>query len=272
VTLNETFAVAFQDELEKIGSIGKAVKSVLPMLVSHSPSVVAAGLGGVAVYDLSKATQAPGLDASRLSGSPTERVSTKSTVTKFLKRHSLKRPVVAVTTRNEARKMIDELEAADPTTKHWSDEERVGSMGAMLEIIGRGENAGMLDGKIFGKKNKNLYILAPPKANRVVLEHELGHAVDETRKGKKDPSAMTHLTSLVWWPSYKKTDMGPEERAWSYADLRNKRDRDLKDAALGTYEGGFHGRRGILGGLLGAGLLVGRYAIPAALKAMKRGK
>ena len=259
--MNEIFVNAFVDEIQKIGGLGAALKRLKPFVVTHWPALAAAGLGGVAVYDATKVMGTPEVKVDELLGSKETRVSSRAHISKILKKNPIGKPIIPVTTGKEARKMIDDIEAEDPTTQKYSDEERIRAYQDVLSIIGKGQNAAMLP----NEKNTKFYIIAPPKVNRVVLEHELGHARDFARKDFEEPGVLRHLTSLVWWPSYKKTMMEPEERAWAPVEFKTEEEKSLRDRALGTYEGGFHAARGILAGIgglataaLGYGLRRGR--------------
>lgn len=267
----QIFFEAFTDEIGKIGGVGQIIQKVKPFLVSHWPGLVGAGLGAASVYDISKAIGTPELKANELIGTKEERVAAHPTIKALLKNNPIDKPVIPVTTRDEARKMIDDLEkeylAENPRAEKWDDESRMGTMQYLLSIIGKGQNAAALS----NIKEDKFYIVTPPKVNRVVLEHELGHVRDWSRKDFKEPGILSSLTSMVWWPSYRKTVMEPEERAWSPVSFKKPEEEALRDKALKTYEGGFHLGRGVTSGILGALTAGTGYAVKALLAA-RRGR
>jgi len=99
-------------------------------------------------------------------------------------------------------------------------------------------------------KEKGAYVIAPPKCVPEVLGHEVGHVLDFREKGvaegKPNPYRGNILGRIVQLFSkgayHKKGQYAAEVNAWNKVpDSPTKQ--EIQDAALKTYEAGFHGRR-----------------------------
>ena len=148
---------------------------------------------------------------------------------------------VAITTKDELKKMIDHEFKDHPKLIRRLTVE---SLAPMLKQDGG--NAAMLPG--LAKQ----YVISRAKELPEILDHELGHALDYRKKGlthkNQGPYESTFIGS-IWKPRYQKETMRAETEAWKHApDSPHKK--KIQDAALGTYDAGFHQERGSLAGSL----------------------
>ena len=75
-------------------------------------------------------------------------------------------------------------------------------------VIERGVNAAVVQGK---EKN---YVIVPPKANKEIIAHEIGHLRDFASKEYQEPNFVKRTFGALWKPTYESTTLGPERRAW----------------------------------------------------------
>jgi superfamily II DNA or RNA helicase len=194
-------------------------------------------LGGVAVNDLWKGRKFDEHHEkfTKFLGDKTRLVDTKAHI-------AMRDPQsVAITTRDELKKKVDdEFKGHSKLMRRLTVE----SLAPMLKQDGG--NAAMLPG--LAKQ----YVIARAKELPEILDHELGHALDYRKKGlthkNQGPYESTFIGS-IWKPRYQKETMRAETEAWKHApDSPHKK--KIQDAALGTYDTGFHQERGEFAGSL----------------------
>lgn len=147
---------------------------------------------------------------------------------------------------------------ADFVDKELGDRNRIVRAEAkrlLGKAIEKGNNAFAFPGK-----GNHDYVISSPKANPVVLDHEIGHIKDfKTMRGggsldhmkKQDRSILRGLGRMFSKRIFEKDIVQREERAWANVDSEDKK--KIEQAALDTYRKGFHYTRGkFVGGLGGS--------------------
>jgi len=126
-------------------------------------------------------------------------------------------------------------------------------MGKMVRAtIEQGNNAYAFRGR------KGDYILGRGRMPKAVVDHEHGHIVDFREKGivldgsptmgEYQRGFLHTLAQMAWKPSYRRGRYRAETEAWRHAGT-SKRDKDLEEAALRTYDKSFHANRAAVTGL-----------------------
>jgi len=210
----------------------------------HIAIAAGAALAGLAVYDFFKGLSLPTLDTKDLAGKGAERVKTVKHISSLLKEQPLKRPPVVVTE-------YEQLESALKGVSYSMFEKDMIRRFAK-QVLTSKDNAFVVPDK------KKDIIIIPPEIHKHVVEHELGHVRDFAEKAYERPGFLTSILSLLWKPTYNKTVMEREQRAWDYTKARK-----MREKALGSYERGFHfGRAPLAGG-------TGLFAILKGIDALR---
>lgn len=246
----------FRQELEKmgldVGSIAGPVQRIIAspgVQAAAVPAVAGLGFGALSLYDLLRAREI-GKDKVTPEevqgiGRGRKQVDAKEYVKEMEKTRPSDRPLIPITSNKEISKMTKDPASRNPPLKSILKDKA-------KRVHKKKSNAFMFPGK------ERDYIVVPEKVNPRVVEHEVGHAWDIKDKANKGLLKKLHKAfGLLWKPAFKKTVLGPEERAWKAAKKTPSRERALK-----SYEAGFHRRRG---------KMVGKMAIPLAVKALDEG-
>jgi hypothetical protein len=126
--------------------------------------------------------------------------------------------------------------------------ERAAVVYMLTDMIRSRVNAAALTGE-YGE-----YIFSAPMMSPEILGHELGHILDFRKKGlnyKKQGPYRPRMLSGVWKPHFKKETYQSEVAAWKASPYRQGKT-PIEDAALGTYDKGFHQQRATTVGLIAA--------------------
>lgn len=243
--MHETIERAFADELVKIGiPVGELFQHTVRSGAA-APLVIGGLAGGLSVYDLIKRRGIDGkvtVEDIRGTKPGAKKVDTAKYVEDLVKANPTKRKIVPVTTKKDVKKLVK-----DPSLNVLT---RAALENASIQVIEKGTNAYMFPGK-----SKD-YIIAPTRANPRVIEHEVGHAIDIAGQKPKFLDKIHRMLGTVWKPSFRKSTMEREERAWKHAKKT-----PLKGRALGSYEKGFH---------TGRSMISGAVAIASLVKGMER--
>jgi len=126
---------------------------------------------------------------------------------------------------------------------------------ALRSMVEQGSNAAAYRGQ------HGEYIFGRGKLPKAVADHEHGHILDFRAKGiKLDGSPRMgeyvkgYIDSFIQSKSkdrFMKGRYKAETEAWRHAAVKGKKNKDLEDKALGSYEKGFHVQRGISRGATG---------------------
>lgn len=240
------FFRGFNDELLKIAFDMNAA-----LRAGGLPLAGGAALAGIAIYDLIRGNSyKTGITSDVVKGvSEGEQVGSRREVQKLMKDKPLDRKAVPVTTMNDVAKMLKDPQfnaLQKSLLKEFAQ-----------SVIKKGTNAAVVQGK-----DKN-YVIVPPKANKEIIAHEIGHLRDFASGAYKEPNFVERAFGAIWKPTYEKTTLGPERRAWMHAKGKGS----LPGRAIGTYEKAFHKGRAV-----GTGSAAAFTIISALKEAMKAGR